>query len=167
MDLLPVETIVREGNIRAMYGTFVKVTIESNVELKEAMLEVNGLAALMRVNGRFATGRLRVEQDGKYEIMMTSGDGFRNFPVSFPVIAQQDELPDVRIVNLPREELLIEIGDHDTLPLQIEAQDREGIRQLDVVYELSQLTDETIRPLQMKGITGTIFFDPSRQQVDN
>ncbi|MDP6380596.1 MAG: hypothetical protein QF662_04545, partial [Phycisphaerae bacterium] len=163
MDLVPVVTRTRDGKIRAIYGTFIRITIEANVELEDSMLNVNGEAALMRINGRYTSGRLRVEQNGKYEIVMKSTDGYKNLPTTFEISAGRDSLPTVRVVNFQTKEVVVEFGDQGAVPVELEARDDEGIRQVDIMYELRQLPEAGFRILEKDGTTGTIFYDPSRQ----
>ncbi|MDK1030408.1 MAG: hypothetical protein QGD94_00200 [Planctomycetia bacterium] len=165
LEVAPVRIKVSNGDIRAIFGTFVSVMVETNVDLKDAHLVANGETKPMRLREtRYAVGKLRVERNGEYRLELTSTDGFDNLPISFKMSVRRDALPTVRIVNCPEDDL-IEVDSMWSKSVEVEAKDAEGIRQLDIEYHLRQMSGKAYRELALDGFTGLVFYDPARQSV--
>ncbi|MDK1030409.1 MAG: hypothetical protein QGD94_00205 [Planctomycetia bacterium] len=166
MELPPIRVKSRDGDVRAIYGTFVDVRIESNVDLARGTIIYNNEEKRMKIKGKYAIGQMRIVNTGKYELRMWSEEGdYENLPLVFDAAVFQDSLPSVRVLNFKSEEVQVTMEQFFAVFVDLQARDREGIRQVDIEYQLAQLPGMAFRKLEKKGMTGTIFYDPPRQSV--
>lgn len=128
--------IEEEGNLSAILGTEVTLDLLANKSLRTAELRFDGGDTLEGlVEDRAARIRLRITQDARYRIHLVDLDGVENDePISYRVLALEDEVPSVRIVHPGRD---VDLPDEMTVPLFIEARDDFGFSGVVLVYVLN------------------------------
>ena len=89
------------GNISAIKGTLVAISLESNKELSEASLEfMQGMNIPLEVSGTSASGNFRVMGDNEYYIKLTDTKGYTNTsPVKYSIRASFDAPPEITMVS--------------------------------------------------------------------
>ena len=103
LGLAPRE-IVDGGHITALKGTEVELEVTVNKELAEAelALESGGLVALAQSAPQVWTGKLVIERDDMYRIVLRDADGNANeLPMRYRIAASEDEPPELQ-VHFPR-----------------------------------------------------------------
>ncbi len=152
--LVPRRSDDNGGDVTALPGTSVTVTLSSSKPLESARLDlVSGAGVEMeRLGSDTFAGRFVVSADDAYSVHVTDTDGLANAtPPTYTVSAIRDERPLVRIVepgedrDVPREMML---------PLVISAIDDYGVTRVDIHYSLEGSAEEVVTPLQRYGARG-------------
>ena len=122
-----------EGNVSAIVGTAVAVSIRANKRVAAAAIRFNeGDSLSLRLDDDRASGTWTVARDGSYTISLRDEYGYRNpDPIPYRIQAVGDESPSVRIVEPERE---TDLGQDMIVPLRIEATDDFGFDRLEVEY---------------------------------
>ncbi len=152
--LVPRRSAENGGDVTALPGTSVTVTLSASKPLGSARLElVSGADIEMeRLGPDSFRGRFVVSGDDAYSIHVTDTDGLANAtPPTYTIAAIRDERPLVRIVepgedrDVPREMML---------PLAISGIDDYGVTRIDLHYSLEGSAEETVSTLERYGSRG-------------
>lgn len=152
--LMPRTVDENNGDITALAGTSVRLTLASSkpLESAEVVTEAGGRTELDRLGPESFACDLTVSEDGHYSIEMTDVDGLTNpDPPAYSIVAIRDERPLVRIVE-PGENREAPRG--MSLPLVISALDDYGISELSIRYSLEGSVDEAVVPVERHGASG-------------
>jgi len=152
--LLPRTIDENNGDVTALRGTRVNVTIEANKTLTRAELVMdNGERIAMSASSpRSSSATLVVRSDGRYSIEVEDTDGLTNpDPPIYSVVAIRDENALVKIVS-PGSDTEAPRG--MVLPLVISAVDDYGIADLSLRYSLEGSSDEGVMRLEEPGVFG-------------
>ncbi len=122
------------GDVQAPMGTHVSVRVEADRPLEWARLElVGGAAQEMDVEGAFASGRLVVQRDGAYRIVLQGYDGDADpEPPQHAIRALPDRSPTVRLSSPSGDAILPPGGELD---LVWRLADDHGVAELLLVIE--------------------------------
>jgi hypothetical protein len=135
------------GDITALAGTRVAVTVSASKRLSSAALVLDGGSRVRmdRADDRTFGAVLTVRDDTSYSVHIEDRDGLTNpDPPEYSVVAIRDEYPLVSIVE-PGED--VEAPRGMVLPVTISAIDDYGISELSLVYSLEAGSDPTVVPL--------------------
>jgi len=151
--LLPRTVDENNGDITALRGTKVTVTIGASKPLTRAQLvSPGGPVAMSAVSPRAYEAVLVVDEDADYTIEIEDEDGLANpDPPTYSIVAIRDERPLVRIVD-PGED--IEAPRDMVLPVVISAVDDYGVSSLSLRYSLEGSAEEGILRLESRGTEG-------------
>ncbi len=152
--LLPRTVDENNGDITALRGTTVGVTITASKPLTRAALVLEGgePVPMSQLAPRSFEAPITVRGDGGYSIELTDTDGLRNpAPPTYSIVAIRDERPLVRIVE-PGEDREAPRG--MMLPVVISAVDDYGISALSLRYSLEGSSEEGIVRLEEPGVGG-------------
>ena len=143
------ETILEKniGDILALPGSTVSLTLETNKELKSSELLFNNEEKTktlpLNIEKNKAIGDFKIFKDGNYSISLTDTDNLKNTdPISYRIQLVTDQNPTVQII-IPGKD--IDLDERMELPLAIEANDDYGFTKVNVVYKVLQsLTGDTL-----------------------
>lgn len=147
-----------DGNLKALYGSSVVLTVEANKPLKSARLATSFLeqAEPLGVGGRFAQGALRLDLpqwradprptiEETYTLRLTDEYGFENEDAdrAYPVVVVKDVGPELEFVGLPpgadaREPHILE-KQADGISLAVRGRDDYGITRVVLHYRIESL----------------------------
>ncbi|MBD3234915.1 MAG: hypothetical protein GF315_14420 [candidate division Zixibacteria bacterium] len=143
-----------DGNITALPGTNVTLTIESNKLLETGKLVFESAGEMpLEIKDNTAAVDFRIKSDDNYHIEIADADGLTNpDPITYNIYALPDANPEVEIIQ-PGEDIVI--GDVKELPLLISARDDFGFNKLNLTYQVkSSGIEQPVRtaeiPLSMK-----------------
>ncbi len=152
--LVPRRSDDNGGDVTALPGTSVRVTLSASKPLESARLDLGSGAAIgmERLGPDTFTCTFVVTRDDAYSIHVTDTDGLENAKApTYAIAAIRDERPLVRIVepgtdgDVPREM---------ALPLAISAIDDYGVTRVDLRYSLEGSAEEVVSTLRRYGSRG-------------
>ncbi len=152
--LLPRTVDENNGDITALRGTNVAVTITASKPLTRAALVLEGgeRVPMSQLEPRSFEATIAVRADGGYSIELADTDGLTNpAPPTYSIVAIRDERPLVRIVE-PGEDREAPRG--MMLPVVMSAVDDYGISALSLRYSLEGSSEEGIVRLEDLGVGG-------------
>jgi len=128
--------IEEEGHLSAILGTNVTLDITANKSLQTAeLLFERGDTLTGWVEDRAARMRLRIVQDDRYRIHLVDLDGVENDePISYRILALEDEAPVVRVVYPGGD---VDLSEDMKVALAIEARDDFGFSGVELFYILN------------------------------
>ncbi|MEE2708252.1 MAG: DUF4175 family protein, partial [Gemmatimonadota bacterium] len=138
--LAPRTTADGSGDIVALKGTNVTVTIKSSQSLTDAQLFMAGTKREqeMTVTDREGKGTLLISQNDQYQILIRNESGRNNgTPPQYQITALSDRLPDVRIISPGQD---TDLTENMMVPLVISASDDFGFSRMNLVYQ--KVTDQ-------------------------
>ncbi|RMH72868.1 MAG: hypothetical protein D6675_03740 [Gemmatimonadetes bacterium] len=143
------EKVVEEnnGDITAIKGTMVWVTVTSNNPLRRAALVfANGEQLAMKLQtARSAKRQILITEETSYHIeLMDYLNAESVNPVQYKINVLEDEYPVVRIIE-PEQD--IDLTNDLRLPVWISAADDYGIRHINLKYKLNDDGQEQMMPL--------------------
>ncbi|MHB8339320.1 MAG: DUF4175 family protein [Ignavibacteriaceae bacterium] len=129
------------GNITAMLGSYVDLSISSTNELKAAHIEFDDSTMTKLVAAGFlAKGRFRVNKDNNYRIILTDESNNKNLsPINYNIKALYDAYPTIEIIAPDKDVLL---ANDNRLPLDTKISDDYGFTKLLLNYKLSSSKNE-------------------------
>lgn len=152
--LLPRTVDENNGDITALRGTNVAVTVTASKTLTRAELLLGGSERIpmSQLGPRSFEATIAVPSDGGYSIEIEDTDGLTNpDPPVYSIVAIRDERPLVRIVE-PGEDREAPRG--MVLPVVMSAVDDYGISALSLRYSLEGSSEEGIVRLEELGVGG-------------
>jgi len=152
--LLPRASEDNGGDVTALPGTAVRVTLSASKPLESARLErESGTDVEMeRLGADTFRGRFIVTGDDAYAVHLIDTDGLVNAtPPTYSISAIRDERPLVRIVE-PGEDL--DVPRDMALPLVISGIDDYGVTRIDLRYALEGSAAEVVSTLGSYGSRG-------------
>ncbi len=129
------------GNITALLGSYVDLSISSTNELKAAHIEFDDSTMTKLVAAGFlAKGRFRVNKDNNYRIILTDESNNKNLsPINYNIKALYDAYPTIEIIAPDNDVLL---ANDNRLPLDTKISDDYGFTKLLLNYKLSSSKNE-------------------------
>lgn len=152
--LLPRTVDENNGDITALRGTSVRMTVSASKPLDAAWLDFAGgrRLDLARAGPKMFEGSVVVTEDASYSIGVVDADGLPNpEPPTYSVVAVSDEYPIVRIVEpgadreMPRDMMF---------PIAVSAIDDYGISGLRMRYAVEGMAREGVFALEEGGVRG-------------
>jgi len=145
------------GEITALKGSHVVLTIEANKPLQRGHLEFEqGEPIALAVGGRFARGVLPVEEETRYRVRLVGEDGFTNESPRLRLIkVVHDQTPEVRFAGLgiePEQEVQLTESIAGAKPLNVAAKDDYGVRKIIFHYDIEAVVKE-------------LYHEPIREQT--
>lgn len=152
---IPVLQQKDNGNISALVGSRVDISLLSNKELKSAYIEFDdSTKAKLDVQNNFANGSFRVTKDNSYSIIVEDLAGNDNLqPVKYFVKALYDSYPSIEL-NYPNQD--ISLANDNRVSIEVKINDDYGFSKLNLNYKLSSSRYE---PAQEKFSTTEIIID--------
>jgi hypothetical protein len=147
--LLPRTTEENTGDITALLGTRVAITLSASKPLDRAeLLFGNGVALELERHGpRMFRGEVTVTEANTYTISILDRDGLTNpSPTVHSIVAVRDEYPLVKIVE-PGEDREVPRG--MVLPVAVSAIDDYGVGSVSIRYALEGRVDEGVVPVAL------------------
>ncbi|HUX94064.1 MAG TPA: DUF4175 family protein [Ignavibacteriaceae bacterium] len=129
------------GNITALLGSYVDLSISSTNELKAAHIEFDDSTMTKLVAAGFlAKGRFRVNKDNNYRIILTDESNNKNLsPINYNIKALYDAYPTIEIIAPDKDVLL---ANDNRLPLDTKISDDYGFTKLLLHFKLSSSKNE-------------------------
>lgn len=152
--LLPRTVDENNGDITALRGTSVSMTVSASKPLERAWLDFEGgrRVDLARTGPKAFEGSVVVREDSRYSIGIVDADGLENpEPPTYSVVAVSDEYPIVRIVEPGVDREMPRDG---VLPVAVSAIDDYGISALRIRYAVDGTASEGTFTLGEGGVRG-------------
>ncbi len=129
------------GNITALLGSYVDLSISSTNELKAAHIEFDDSTMTKLVAAGFlAKGRFRVKKDNNYRIILTDESNNKNLsPINYNIKALYDAYPTIEIIAPDKDVLL---ANDNRLSLDTKISDDYGFTKLLLHFKLSSSKNE-------------------------
>lgn len=124
------------GNISALIGSRVELSLLSNKELNSAIIEFeDSTSTELKTKGNFVNGSFIVKKDDSYQIVITDLAGNKNLqPVRYFIKAQYDSEPNIDLIY-PKQDIKLTIDNR--VPVKIKIVDDYGFSKLNLYYRLS------------------------------
>jgi len=132
------------GNVSALIGSILEVSLLSNKELKSAHIEFEDTTFTeLKVQYNFAKGSFRVKKDNSYTIIIQDLVGNKNLqPVRYYVKALYDSNPIIELAY-PKED--INLANDSRVPIEVKINDDYGFSKLNLNYKLSSSRYEPVQ----------------------
>ena len=143
---IPISEQKDNGNISALVGSNVEVSLLSNKELRSAKIEFeDSTIAELNVQDNFAKGTFRVRKDNSYTIVINDLAGNNNLqPVKYYVKALYDSNPAIELIY-PKQD--VNLANDSRVPIEVKINDDYGFSKLNLNYKL---TSSRYEPAQEK-----------------
>ena len=143
---IPISEQKDNGNISALVGSNVEVSLLSNKELKSARIEFeDSTTTELKVQNNFARGTFRVRKDNSYTIVIYDLAGNNNLqPVKYFVKALYDSSPAIELIY-PKQD--VNLANDSRVPIEVKINDDYGFSKLNLNYKL---TSSRYEPAQEK-----------------
>ncbi|MDP2366217.1 MAG: hypothetical protein Q8M94_20895, partial [Ignavibacteria bacterium] len=124
------------GNISALVGSTVEISLLSNKELKSATIEFeDSTSATLTIQNNFAKGSFRVRKDNSYTIVVNDFAANKNLqPVRYYIKSLFDSNPSIELIY-PK--LDINLANDSRVPIEVKVNDDYGFSKLSLNYKLS------------------------------
>ena len=124
------------GNISALVGSTVELSLLSNKELKSAKIEFEDSTSVdLKIQNNFVKGSFRVKKDNSYVILVNDLNSNPNKqPVRYFIKAQYDSDPAIELVY-PKQDL--NLANDSRVPIEVSVNDDYGFSKLTLNYRLS------------------------------
>lgn len=133
---IPLSEQKDNGNISALVGSNVEVSLLSNKELRSARIKFeDSTTAELKVQNNFAKGNFRVRKDNSYTVVINDLSGNKNLqPVKYYVKTLYDSYPTIELIY-PKQD--INLANDSRVPIEIKVNDDYGFLKLNLNYKLS------------------------------
>lgn len=130
------------GNISALVGSTVELSLLSNKELKSARIEFeDSTSSELKIQDNFAKGSFRIKKDNSYIISVKDQYGNNNLqPVRYFIKAQYDSNPAIEIIY-PKQD--VNLANDSRVPIEVKVNDDYGFSKLILNYKLTSSRYET------------------------
>lgn len=131
------------GNISALTGSRVELSVLSSKELKSAHILFEDSTRIdLKTNGSFITGSFQIKKDNSYVIMLYDLAGNNNQqPVRYFIKTQPDQSPAIELVY-PKDN--INLANDNRVPIELKISDDYGFSKLNLNYKLTSSRYEAI-----------------------
>jgi hypothetical protein len=132
------------GNISALVGSNVEISLLSNKELKSAHIQFEDSTSVeLKAQNNFATGSFRVKKDISYTIIIEDLVTNQNLqPVRYYVKALFDSNPVIEMIY-PKQD--INLTNDSRVPVEVKINDDYGFSRLNLNYRLSSSRYESVQ----------------------
>ncbi|HEX9250829.1 MAG TPA: DUF4175 family protein [Ignavibacteriaceae bacterium] len=133
---IPIAEQKDNGNISALVGSNVEISLLSNKELKSARIEFEDSTSQdLQVQNNFAKGSFKVRKDNSYTVLINDLSGNKNLqPIKYYVKALYDSNPTIELIY-PKQD--INLANDSRVPIEIKVNDDYGFSKLNLNYKLS------------------------------
>lgn len=133
---IPISQQKDNGNISALIGSTVQISLLSNKELKSAVIEFEDSAKIkLNSENNFVKGSFRIHKDNSYIITVTDlYDNDNLQPVRYFIKAMYDSDPAIEMVY-PKQDL--NLANDNRVPVEVKINDDYGFSRLTLNYRLS------------------------------
>ncbi|MCS7054270.1 MAG: hypothetical protein NZM09_11145 [Ignavibacterium sp.] len=130
------------GNITALKGSQVDLSITSNKKLKEAFIEFSDSIRIpMQVFGSSAKGRFRVNKDVNYVIRILDDlNNWNEQPISYSVKSLNDEYPTIELSSPIND---FDLSEDNRIPINLKIQDDYGFSKLILHFRRYSLIEKS------------------------
>ena len=148
------------GNVSALVGSNVEISLLSSKELKSARIEFeDSTKTNLSVQNNLVSGTFKVRKDNSYIIVINDQAGNNNLqPVRYYIKALLDSNPAIELVY-PKENL--NLANDNRVPIEVKINDDYGFSKLNLNYRLSSSRYE---PVQEKFNTMEIAVDKKNKE---
>ncbi len=131
------------GNISALVGSRVELSMLSSKELKSAYILFEDSSKInLKSDNNFVTGSFQIRKDNSYVIMLSDLAGNQNLqPIRYYIKTQLDQNPAIELVN-PKDN--INLANDNRVPIELKISDDFGFSKLNLNYKLSASRYESI-----------------------
>ncbi len=133
---IPVLEQKDNGNVSALVGSTVEISLLSNKGLKSAQIEFEDTTKTnLSVDNNFVKGSFRIKKDNSYIILLTDlGDNQNLQPVRYYIKANYDSNPSIELVY-PKQD--INLANDSRVPIEVKINDDYGFSKLNLNYKLT------------------------------
>ena len=133
---IPVLEQKDNGNISALVGSNVEISLLSNKELKSARIHFEDSTTInLKVQNSFAKGTFRVRKDNSYTIIVNDFAGNSNSqPIRYYIKALYDSNPDIELIY-PKQD--VNLPNDSRVPIEVKINDDYGFSKLLLKYKLT------------------------------
>src|SRR5687768_11060729 len=141
---LDVERIEDGGDIAAVRGTRVRVSVRATMPVKAGRLVLEGDSAvtMQRANDSTLVGELVVREDGFYRVELTSEDGTKVAGSVEYVVDALDDMPPTIAIRKPGRD--IRPTNVEEVFVEVEATDDFGVGKVELVYSVNGEAEKTL-----------------------
>ncbi len=152
---IPVLEQKDNGNISALVGSNVEISLLSNKELKSAHIEFEDTTtAELKVQGNLVKGSFRIRKDNSYIIVLNDLSKNNNLqPVRYYIKALYDSNPAIELIY-PKQD--VNLANDSRVPIEVKVNDDYGFSKLILNYKL---TSSRYEPAQEKFSSIEISID--------
>lgn len=152
---IPVSEQKDNGNISALIGSNVEVSLLSNKELKSAYIEFeDSITVELKVQNNFAKGNFRVRKDNSYTVIVNDFAENKNLqPVRYYIKALYDANPMIELIY-PKQD--VNLANDSRIAIEVRINDDYGFSKLELNYKL---TSSRYEPPQEKFTSIEISID--------
>ena len=130
-------TVIQEGNnavIRGLKGSNIQMEIKANRVLKKAYLLIEEKESILKSNHKNASGYHIIKDESSFSINLVDERGITNKdPIIYNIELIPDFMPTLAVLQPTS---FIELGDDQSIPLQLHIQDDYGFTNLQITYEI-------------------------------
>ena len=143
---IPVLEQKDNGNVSALVGSNVEISLLSNKELKSAHIEFEDTTtAELKVQGNLVKGLFRIRKDNSYIIVLNDLSDNNNLqPVRYYIKALYDSNPAIELIY-PKQD--VNLANDSRVPIEVKVNDDYGFSKLILNYKL---TSSRYEPAQEK-----------------
>ncbi len=140
---LPIDIQKDNGNISALIGSKVELSILGSKELKSAKVLFDDSAEVdLKLNSNFASGSFQIKKDNSYIISLTDLAGKNKLqPIRYYIKTQSDQSPAIELVY-PKDN--INLANDNRVPIELKVNDDFGFSKLNLNYKLTSSKYEAI-----------------------
>jgi hypothetical protein len=133
---IPVLEQKDNGNISALVGSNVEISLLSNKELKSALIEFEDTTtAELKVQGNFVKGSFRIQKDNSYIIVLNDLSENSNLqPVRYYIKSLYDSNPAIELIY-PKQD--VSLANDSRVPIEVKVNDDYGFSKLILNYKLT------------------------------
>ncbi|MBK7632152.1 MAG: hypothetical protein IPJ23_15890 [Ignavibacteriales bacterium] len=133
---IPVLEQKDNGNISALVGSTVEISLLSNKELKSAQIEFEDTTKInLSVKNNFVKGSFRIKKDNSYVILLQDLNENQNLqPVRYYLKAIYDSTPTIELAY-PKQD--INLANDSRVPIEVKINDDYGFSKLNLNYKLA------------------------------
>ena len=133
---IPVLEQKDNGNVSALVGSTVEISLLSNKELKSAQIEFEDTTKInLNVKNNFVKGSFRVKKDNSYVILLNDINDNQNLqPVRYYIKANYDSNPAIEL-SYPKQD--INLANDSRVPIEVKINDDYGFSKLNLNYRLT------------------------------
>ncbi len=133
---IPVSQQKDNGNLSALIGSIVEISLLSNKELSSAAIEFEDSVKIqLKSENNFVKGSFRIHKDNSYKIIITDLYGNNNLqPVRYFIKAMYDADPVIEMIY-PKQDL--NLANDNRVPVEVKINDDYGFSKLTLNYRLS------------------------------
>jgi len=125
-----------QAEIQALNGSSISVHLQSNQQLAQAKLILNGETQMMKVKLKNAQYSFIIKEDGEFSIHLTDLRGITNRnPIPFKLQMIPDLTPEMTIIQPPP---IVELGGDQSIPIMMMIEDDFGFSNLQLAYEIQR-----------------------------